>query len=213
MSKIKKIYIIRHGETEYNRLGIVQGSGIDSDLNIKGNLQAKAFFDLYSQIPFDKIYTSTLKRTHQSVQLFLEKNIAWEQHNALNEISWGNREGKIPDVDDNLHFSKMTQNWCKGQTHLSFENGESPNEVAQRQRIFINYILEKKEEKTILIAMHGRALKILLSMLKFNDLSKMDHFEHRNLCLYQLEYNYGTQQFEIIHANNILHLEQAETAQ
>ena len=47
MHPIKDIYLIRHGETDYNRLGVVQGSGIDADLNELGQRQAKAFFDHY----------------------------------------------------------------------------------------------------------------------------------------------------------------------
>jgi probable phosphoglycerate mutase len=40
----KTIYLIRHGETDYNRRGVVQGSGVDSDLNEMGQAQATAFF-------------------------------------------------------------------------------------------------------------------------------------------------------------------------
>jgi bisphosphoglycerate-dependent phosphoglycerate mutase len=43
MHPIKDIYLIRHGETDYNRLGVVQGSGIDADLNDLGRRQAQAF--------------------------------------------------------------------------------------------------------------------------------------------------------------------------
>ena len=50
----KTIYLIRHGETEFNRMGIVQGSGIDSDLNETGILQARAFFETYRHITFNK---------------------------------------------------------------------------------------------------------------------------------------------------------------
>ena len=55
MHALKDIYLIRHGETEYNRMGVVQGSGIDADLNELGNRQAKAFFDHYQHLELDKI--------------------------------------------------------------------------------------------------------------------------------------------------------------
>ena len=63
MNTKKTIYIIRHGETDYNRQGIIQGSGVDSDLNETGRIQAEKFFKAYHHIPFDKVYTSELKRT------------------------------------------------------------------------------------------------------------------------------------------------------
>jgi len=43
----KTIYIIRHGETDLNRLGIVQGRGMDTSLNEKGLEQAEAFYQAY----------------------------------------------------------------------------------------------------------------------------------------------------------------------
>ena len=48
MHALKDIYLIRHGETDYNRMGVVQGSGIDADLNELGNRQAQAFLNIIS---------------------------------------------------------------------------------------------------------------------------------------------------------------------
>ena len=45
---MKQLYIIRHGETELNRLGIVQGRGVDASLNETGITQAEAFFQKYN---------------------------------------------------------------------------------------------------------------------------------------------------------------------
>ena len=67
MQALKDIYLIRHGETDYNRMGVVQGSGIDADLNELGNRQAQAFFEHYQHLALDKIYTSALRRTPESV--------------------------------------------------------------------------------------------------------------------------------------------------
>ncbi len=209
----KKIYIIRHGETDFNRDGIVQGSGVNSDLNDLGKKQADAFFEFYKYVPFNKIYTSTLKRTHQSVAKFLEKNIAWEQHEGLNEISWGTREGKLPDDADNSIFAEITNKWNKGNTKEKFEKGESPEEVAKRQAVFIEKMLEKNDENTILIAMHGRALKILLANIIQKDLSKMDEYEHSNLCLYVLNFNYITNSFSIETYKDTGHLILVDSAQ
>ncbi|NDE62419.1 MAG: histidine phosphatase family protein, partial [Cyclobacteriaceae bacterium] len=40
----KKIYLVRHGQTDYNLQGVVQGSGIDAPINATGRAQAEAFF-------------------------------------------------------------------------------------------------------------------------------------------------------------------------
>ncbi len=202
----KKIYIIRHGQTEFNRLGIVQGCGIDSDLNATGRKQAQAFFEYYKDEIFDKIYTSTLKRTHQSVINFIEKGINWQQHEGLNEISWGNREGKLPDETDNILFAEITEKWNLGETNLKFEEGQSPQEMAEKQAYFLDMLVSDRTEKNVLISMHGRALKILLSTIICNDLSKMDTFDHTNLCLYLLNYNYDSNTFKVLKYNDTTHL-------
>ncbi len=72
MHALKDIYLIRHGETDYNRMRVVQGSGIDADLNELGKRQAQAFFEHYQNLALDKIYTSALRRTHQSVKGFID---------------------------------------------------------------------------------------------------------------------------------------------
>lgn len=203
---IKTIYLIRHGETDYNRRGVVQGSGIDSDLNEVGHAQAEAFFEAYQHVPFDKIYTSKLRRTVQSVQPFIDSGIPFEQLAGLNEISWGNQEGKMPDYQNDDYYKNLIKNWQNGNTSLKTDNGESPEDVMRRQKEAFVHILSKTEEETILVAMHGRAIRILLAWITRQPLSQMDTFEHSNLCLYKLTYSYEKGTFEIEVSNDTTHL-------
>jgi broad specificity phosphatase PhoE len=184
----KKIYIIRHGQTDFNLKGIVQGSGVDSSLNDRGKAQARAFFQAYEHIKFDKIYISALKRTKESVDQFLSKGLPYESLTGLNEISWGNKEGEriTPEEDEYYHW--MLNQWQLGNTHERIEGGESPDDVAKRQEGALSHILSQTEENTVLICMHGRAMRILLCRLLNYPLRSMDMFEHENLCLYSLEH-------------------------
>jgi len=154
----KTIYLIRHGETEFNRRGVVQGSGIDSDLNELGFLQARAFFDTYQDIEFDKIYTSKLRRTVQSVQEFINVGIPYEQFEGLNEISWGEKEGKIPNYLEDENYLEIIVNWGKGKTDIpAAKGGETPEQVVVRQKTAFEEIISRSDERMILVAMHGRA--------------------------------------------------------
>lgn len=200
----KKIYLIRHGQTDFNRQNIVQGSGVDTDLNERGRLQAQAFYDCYQHIPFDKVYTSALKRSQQSVKGFIEKGLPWEALSGLNEISWGTKEGQrvTPDEDEYYHF--MLKQWQLGNTSLRIEKGESPEDVVARMKPAVDMILSRPEEETILVCMHGRAIRILLCHLLRYPLRSMDMFEHENLCLYLLEYT-GSM-FSVRKYNDIEHL-------
>ncbi|MCA4895009.1 MAG: histidine phosphatase family protein [Cytophagales bacterium] len=185
---IKKIYIIRHGQTDFNLQGIVQGSGVDSSLNETGRAQARAFFDKYKDVGFDKIYTSALKRTRESVQDFIAGGIPHEPLSGLNEISWGSKEGQRITPEEDAYYHWMLKEWQRGNTSERITGGESPNDVVLRQRPALDYIMSKEDEKTILICMHGRAMRILLCELLNYPLKSMDMFEHHNLCLYQLDF-------------------------
>jgi len=203
----KTIYLIRHGETEFNRQGVVQGSGIDSDLNELGYLQAKAFYDDYQDIKFDKIYTSKLRRTVQSVQEFINLGIPYEQFEGLNEISWGEKEGKVPNYLEDENYLEIIANWGNGKTDIpAATGGETPEQVLDRQKLAFKEIIARSDEKMILVAMHGRAIRILLTHLLDLPLSAMDSFNHSNLCLYRLIYDYQTQRFSLDLANNTEHL-------
>ena len=208
----KKIYIIRHGQTEYNKLGMVQGSGIDSSLNEVGEAQAAAFYDSYKATNFDKIYTSKLKRTHQSVSQFIIDSVPWQQLYGLNEINWGNRKGKIITQQDNNEYLNMMENWNNGKLNFSIGGGESPLAVQARQVIAWKYIMSSNEEN-ILVCMHGRALRILLCLLLKVDLKYMNSFPHENLCLHLLTYKNGKYHLKVkndtSHLNNIKLLHKA----
>lgn len=49
--------------------------------------------------------------------------------------------------------------------HIPSEEGESPIDVLERQKPVIDLIISRREEKSILIAMHGRAMRVLLTHL------------------------------------------------
>ncbi|WP_041617148.1 histidine phosphatase family protein [Spirosoma linguale] len=202
----KTIYLIRHGETDYNRRGVVQGSGVDSDLNEMGRAQAQVFFQAYQHVPFSKIYISGLKRTFQTAEPFIELGLPYEKLTGLNEISWGVMEGKAPGNLDNEYYRNLIEAWESGKTNQTTEGGESPEQVAARQKVAIDTILSHPDESTVLVAMHGRAMRILLCWLTNQPLSTMDQFEHSNLCLYKIQYDYENATFTIELANDTAHL-------
>ncbi|CAG5002671.1 2,3-bisphosphoglycerate-dependent phosphoglycerate mutase [Dyadobacter sp. CECT 9275] len=211
--KRKSIYLIRHGETDLNRRGVVQGSGVNAPLNEWGEAQAEAFFNAYQHVPFDKIYTSDLLRTHQSVRGFLRQGIPHESYAGLNEISWGVREGKEPNTGDSNYYRELVTAWRNGEVHLAAEEGESPVDVRNRQIPVIETILSRPHERNILVAMHGRAMRVFLTILFNQPLVRMDDYEHSNLCLYKINYSYDKGQFDLEISNDITHLLSLEIPQ
>lgn len=200
----KEIYIIRHGETDLNAAGIVQGRGINSDLNDVGRAQAAAFYQRYKHPGFDKLYTSSLKRTHQTVKGFIDDGLAWEQLSGLDELAWGIWEGKTATEHSRAVFRELAEQWQSGNYDAKFSGGESPAEVKARLQEALDYILAKPDENKVLICMHGRAMRLLCCMLTGKPLSEMADFPHLNTTLYRFRYADG--KFEILDFNNTDHL-------
>jgi broad specificity phosphatase PhoE len=184
----KTLYLIRHGETEPNRQKIIQGSGLDAPLNETGHRQARDFFEAYRHIPFDLVVTSALIRTHQSVASFLQAGLPHRAMAGLNEISWGNRDGTRIDDQELTLYNRMLRDWTAGLLDRCFENGESPRQVALRMQKAADEIFSESGS-TILMCIHGRAMRILLCILLGEPLTRMESFSHSNLCLYILDFD------------------------
>nr|WP_294943821.1 histidine phosphatase family protein [uncultured Mucilaginibacter sp.] len=204
----KTLYIVRHGQTDLNKQGIIQGRGKDTDLNDEGRLQAKQFFAAYSDVGFDKIYISALKRTQQSVQPFIDAGIPYQKLSGLDELAWGIHEGQPASPELRAEFLDVMRHWVAGDLDVKFEGGESPNEVKVRQLEALDVIMSHPEEQKVLICMHGRAMRLFLCILTGRPLTEMDTFPHQNLVLYKLTYDGN--RFEIVDFNNAIHLKTPE---
>ncbi|PWS29074.1 histidine phosphatase family protein [Pedobacter yonginense] len=202
---MKQIYIIRHGETELNRQGIVQGRGINSDLNDTGRAQAEAFYQKYKDIPFDKIYTSDLKRTWQTVQKFIDSGLPWEKLSGLDELAWGVWEGQRNSESAREAFRAMLQSWEEGDYTAHFEGGESVQEVYERLKVPMEVLSTRPEEETVLLCMHGRAMRVFLCLLLQKPLNEMTEFPHQNTVLYKMGFEDG--QFTVLEFNSAIHLD------
>lgn len=185
----------------------MQGRGVNSSLNETGVQQAYAFFKHYADVPFKKVYSSSLKRTIQTIQPFIDLGIPHETLPGLDEISWGISEGKESSSKDNSRYYKIISEWKEGRLEKKIKGGESPLDVQRRQKVAIDYILSKKNEDTVLVCMHGRAMRILLSWLSGRHLKEMDAFEHDNLSLYKLSYSNAAFSIDLYNdKTHLLHL-------
>jgi probable phosphoglycerate mutase len=203
----KQLYFVRHGQTDYNKKGIVQGSGVDSNLNKIGIEQALKFHRAYFHLPFSHVFTSELKRTIQTIQPFLEnKQIEHKIISGLNEISWGDVEGKILSDFHKKIFESTLNDWKNGFLDRSVIGGESISELQKRQRTAMLEILNTVNSKPALICTHGRAMRSLLCLMTGKNAKFMDEFPHSNLSLYILE-GQEIGKFNIVEFNCLSHLD------
>jgi len=200
----KTIYFIRHGETDYNRQGIVQGSGVDSSLNKLGRAQAQAFHDYYTEVNFEIVFTSTLQRTHQTVAPFVENGLKWEKWKEINEMNWGIFEGQKYKPSMRGYYKRMVGQWAKGNYKARLEGGESAAELSSRLNLFLDH-LKTRPEEMVLVCSHGRSLRCLLCLIKGQHLREMEGYKHSNTGLFKVHLKDGV--FEVELENDTQHLD------
>jgi len=203
MSIVKKLFVVRHGQTDYNLKKIVQGRGVDASLDETGQEQANGFYKTYKSIHFDAIYASSLKRSQESIQRFLKEGIPYKETPLLDEISWGDYEGKKQTPEKEREFKATTAKWYAGETNIKMPNGESADDLHNRVKTFLTQLVVTDYEK-ILICSHGRTIRLILCELMGIPVSKMRTFNPENLGLYQLNWT-PNQLATIIKQNDLAH--------
>jgi probable phosphoglycerate mutase len=139
------------------------------------------------------------------VQKFIDSKLPWEQLTGLDELAWGIWEGKANTEDSRDAFRLMLETWQQGDYSAHFEGGESVQDVYDRLKEPMQILMSRPEEETILLCMHGRAMRVFLCLLLNKPLSEMTEFPHQNTVLYKLGFENG--QFIMLEFNNASHLE------
>lgn len=177
---MKHFYIIRHGETEFNKSKLLQGRGINAPLNGIGWLQAKAVANALESYPIEKIVTSSLIRTKQTAAPFAQRtHTEIESWSEFDEMSFGNFEGK-PFFDVIEHLKELQEVWSNGQIDVEVPGGESPEEVYERAATKLIEIAESSAETHIAVFIHGRLIRILLTGILGYGLKNIQNIEHEN---------------------------------
>lgn len=186
-----------------NKQRIVQGSGVDSNLNNYGRMQAMAFYERYKEVKFDIAVCSGLKRTLETVHPFILEGLPYILKPEFNEISWGDHEGRESDETTRETYMNIMNSWKQGKFEHTVPGGESPIDLRKRLFSGLEFIQELPYQK-ILICTHGRALRCLLTILNNESMVEMEKYGHKNTCLYKVRLKDG--EFHIDTHNNIDHL-------
>lgn len=142
---MKKLYLVRHGQTLFNELHMTQG-WCDSPLTELGRKQAKEAGRSLRNVDFSAVYTSTSERTSDTAELITDK--PYTRLKALKEIYFGLYEGQ-------REFTQP-KNWFVDNTDAFVPyGGESVQEMAERFENCVKAIMKKEEGENILIVSHG----------------------------------------------------------
>lgn len=189
MNRELKLYIMRHGETEWNMLEKFQGQ-LNSALTERGIEKIVKTGKELENVKFKAVYTSELGRTIDTAEIILENNnfekkkdvekrLKLEKLSELNEIYFGEWQGmdfkeiflKYPEEAHNYFYD--VKNYCAENV-----KGEELKDGLERFLSGLKKIVNDNEEGNILIVTHGAVLELFFNYIESKE---ADDFDERNL--------------------------------
>jgi broad specificity phosphatase PhoE len=206
---LRRLYIIRHGETEWNRLGKMQGGGFDLELNENGAFQARAVAEALRDVPLGVLASSHLLRAKQTADhIFQQQRQPHLPHrmvlSGFGEMRFGEFEGlalRGPECtkEINQKYQEYNDQMKQDKSIPWPDGGESLQDVEQRAVQALRQILhfttaaaasdESASMQHLGIVAHGRTINILLASLLDQDCRSFTHYHQRNCCVNVLDYD------------------------
>lgn len=182
---MRKIIVVRHGETQWNRELRYQGQ-TDVELNEEGIRQVKKLAQHLRDEKVESIYSSDLKRAYKTAEAIAKYHfLKIKKTKLLREISYGIWEGMyLSEVKEK--YPEILDKWIKSPFNTVIPEGESIKSFARRIKRAIDKIL-KETAGNILIVSHGGPIKIILTYLLEMDLSQVRIFRQDNTALNVIE--------------------------
>ena len=172
-----KITLVRHGETESNYLDICQGSS-NILLNDTGRRQCQKLRDSIKEKHFDVCYTSPLVRTVETAMILIGDRVRMIPEKRLIDRDLGELEGKERSLYDANKYWDYNLN--------SSELGVEPvQNIFKRCSEFLDYILEKHKDESVLIVAHAASIRAIRHILLNSDLSKNLLLKDIENCFYE----------------------------
>lgn len=200
-----RIYLVRHGETEWNKQQRSQGCSNDIPLSEEGMIQAKAISERLKNKKIDIICSSKLQRAQQTAKQIAEfHNIAVSEYDEFLEINFGVWEGmSVPEIK--REFGAKFDCWRKTPDLADIEGGESIARVQERCMRKLKELIQLNPEANILVVSHGIAIKVMVAAIIGMNLREIHRIRQDNTALNIFDYNDGI--MDIITINDTSHLE------
>lgn len=155
------VVLIRHGETEWNRDGRIQGYHADSPLTEAGQAQARAVAACLAGEALDSLYSSDLGRTRQTVAPLAEATalpVGFDP--AYRERSYGSFEGRTY-ADIEREFPAHYEKFRSRDPDHAVPEGESPRQFHERISAALSALAERAAGKRIAVVTHGGVLSVM----------------------------------------------------
>ncbi len=199
------VYIIRHGETDFNKLHRFIGS-TDHELNERGIAQAETLRAPMSRVHLDRIYSSPYKRTMMTAERVRNgRDIEIVTDRGLCEIHCGQWEGLNRDEIE-ARWPGQINLWESQPDLLHMEDGETFKEVQDRAIKAFCEIVKKEQNKSIAVTCHMLTIQLIMAKLlniPICDVWQMVRLENTSITTMEIAEN-GS--FEVVRWADETHL-------
>lgn len=174
MNSETNIFIVRHGETQWNAANIFQGN-MDSPLTEKGIAQACQLKRLMTQQPIELACVSPLQRAKDTLDIILEERKTERIIiNDLREINLGSWEGQPFDEIKKIYPEEYQLFWDK--PHLfALSGAETFKQLQYRMVRVLDSLFVSGKNKNILLVSHWLAIKVALAYYTSIPLAQLEH--------------------------------------
>ena len=156
-----KIYLVRHGETDWNQAGLLQGQ-TDITLNAQGLEQAREAAERLKEVPFEIAFCSPLIRAKRTAETIIgDRKITLTTDERLRELNFGPWEG----VDIRTIKDAASQPFTNPGSYIPPEGAESFAQLYKRSGEFVDQVLLPLEGtyETVLVVAHGGVNRSILN--------------------------------------------------
>ena len=176
-----KLYIVRHGETEWNVIKRFQGQ-LNTPLTEKGMEKLRETGKKLENVLFDEVYTSELGRTVASAEIILNENRGYRNKKLelkklaeLNEVYFGVWQG-LTYEEVFLKYPEEANNYFYNVKNYKAENVEAEKLEDALERFLkgINKILDSHESGNILVVTHGTVFEMFMNYVANNSIFDID---------------------------------------
>lgn len=193
---MKRIYIVRHGQSVGNRDNIMSGH-TDHPLTDLGKAQAEATKQLLRDVPFDDVYSSDLQRAADTAEIIYGKPVPKDhQLSDLRERSYGELEGKPSHVrvkrDEALKAQLKDLSDEEKWHHKPGGDTESHHELSTRFFNALRELANNSNGKTILLVAHGGCVRTTLIKLGYATQNELPGGSFKNGGFIVLDYEDGS---------------------
>ncbi|KAB3532896.1 histidine phosphatase family protein [Alkaliphilus pronyensis] len=187
-----KLYLVRHGETDYNLNKKLCGWS-DPGLNDRGREQALSLSKALQNLEFDVIYNSGLKRAVETTEIIMENNKSVIYSlDFLKEIHFGRFEGFCMNEIKEKH-PQIFKQLQKDYVGFCFPEGESLRDMYNRVASGIEELLKTNDKKNILLVSHSGVIRNIIAHLITGDINKHWNFkiDHCSLSIIEATENFN----------------------